>query len=324
MRESAMGGALVWAALAVLARVGTARIGSIELLFLFAVLVIVPLAMQLGREISGPTALHDIARKLQPFAAALAVWAMLLPPGRNAVLLALAWLAICFLMALDGLLRIARLVRHPRDSGPAFISAIAQLDLAVGALWLVSSRYGLRPMGIQEPIGLLTAVHFHFAGFATATIAAATLQFAQRTADQTWFTQTWLRRLVLLVALMPIVVAAGFVISPFVKMTAATLFSASVAALAVCLHSYARKAEDSTARILLQLAAVAIFAGMVLSSIYAVADFLHSDVLPIPQMARTHGLLNAVGFCLLGVMGWLVEGSTELRVPATLHDDVSQ
>jgi hypothetical protein len=48
---------------------------------------------------------------------------------------------------------------------------------------------------------------------------------------------------------------------------------------------------------------------MVLSAAYAVADFRGSDVLPIPQMARTHGILNAVGFCLPALLGWLVENS---------------
>jgi hypothetical protein len=43
--RSATVGAAVWAGLAVWARVGIARIGAIELLFLFAPLVIVPLAV---------------------------------------------------------------------------------------------------------------------------------------------------------------------------------------------------------------------------------------------------------------------------------------
>jgi hypothetical protein len=58
---------------------------------------------------------------------------------------------------------------------------------------------------------------------------------------------------------------------------------------------------------LLQIAAGAIFAGMVLSGAYAVADFTGSEALTIPQMARTHGILNAVGFCLTGLLGWIVE-----------------
>jgi hypothetical protein len=46
---------------------------------------------------------------------------------------------------------------------------------------------------------------------------------------------------------------------------------------------------------------------MVLAAAYVVADYVGSDALTIPQMARTHGILNAVGFCLMGLLGWLVE-----------------
>jgi hypothetical protein len=52
-------------------------------------------------------------------------------------------------------------------------------------------------MGIQEPIGVLTAVHFH-AGFATAMIAAATLQFAESRGKV-----QWLRWVIALVIGMP-------------------------------------------------------------------------------------------------------------------------
>ena len=62
---------------------------------------------------------------------------------------------------------------------------------------------------------------------------------------------------------------------------------------------------------LLQVAAGAVFGGMVLAAAYAVTDFLGNGALPIPQMARTHGILNAVGFCLMGLLGWLVEFSTK-------------
>ena len=187
---------------------------------------------------------------------------------------------------------------------PTLAAGIACLDLAVGGSWLVASRWGVRLLGIQEPIGLLTAVHFHFAGFATAMIAAATLRFAENRRKH-----GWLKALVLIVAGLPFVVAAGFVISPVVKMVAALLFSMSVAGLAILLRACGKKANDGTARILLQVAAGAVFGGMVLSGAYAVGNFLESEVLTIPQMARSHGILNAVGFCLAGLLGWLVESS---------------
>ena len=222
---------------------------------------------------------------------------------------------ICVLVAGAGFLDLVRALGASAGGGPfdsrsgrvratRIAMGIARVDLAVGGAWLVASRLGMRPMGIQEPIGLLTAVHFHFAGFATAMIAAATLQFAERRGEQ-----GWLRHVVLILAGLPFLVAAGFVISPVLKMGAAILFSASVAGLAIAVRACGRKVEDPTARILLQVAAGAIFAGMVLAGAYAVADYAGSDKLTIPQMARTHGILNAIGFCLPGLLGWLVEKS---------------
>jgi hypothetical protein len=313
-------GAAVWAGLAVLTRMGIARIGAIDLMFLFAPLVIVPLGMELGRVVGGSGRLEAMARQLQPVGAACAIAAMWMPPGRKAGLVALGWLVVCLLMAGAGVMDLVSAAWSNAGKSPfdyrsgrvratrthftlvGVTLAIARIDLAVGGAWLVASRLGLRPMGIQEPIGLLTAVHFHFAGFATATIAAATLRFAEGSGQR-----RWLKGLVVMVIGMPYVVAAGFVISPALKMGAALLFSVSVAGLAVFLHSCGRQMEVPTARRFLQIASGAVFAGMVLSASYAVADFAGSDLLTIPQMARTHGVLNAVGFCLPGLLGWLVE-----------------
>jgi hypothetical protein len=310
-------GAAVWAGLAVLARLGIARVGAIELLFLLAPLVIVPLGMELSRGIGGSDELHELARRLQPVGAGLGVVAIWLPPGRKAALFAIGWLVVCVLMGGSGMMGLARApwldagggARATYTRATWIVICIARMDLAVGGVWLVASRLGMRPMGIQEPIGLLTAVHFHFAGFATAIIGAATLRFAEKGAPQ-----RWLQRLVLMVAVLPVVVAAGFVISPVVKLGAAVLFSMSVAGLAIAVRAYGKKVHETTARILLQVAAGAIFMGMALSGAYAVADYMGSDALTIPEMARTHGILNAVGFCLAGLLGWLVENHTHTAV----------
>lgn len=308
-RTCATVGAAAWAGLAVLARVGIARIGAIELVFLFAPLVIVPLGMSLGQALGGGGRLAEIAQRMQPLGAAGVVIAMCIPPGRWAGTAALVWMIICLLLGGAGMMDLLSAWRSGADRPVRLTVAIARIDLIVGAAWLVASRLGMRPMGIQEPIGLLTAVHFHFAGFASATITAATLQFCRRRAEF-----RWLKKLAVLVVGMPFVVAAGFVISPALKMGAALAFSASVGGLAVILRSCAKDMRDAVARVWLQVAAAAVFAGIVLSGVYAVANYLGSEVLTIPQMARTHGILNAVGFCLAGLLGWLVESS---GVPTT-------
>jgi len=101
-RSWATAGAAAWAGIAVLARMGIARVGAIELLFLFAPLVIVPLGMELGRMMGSGGRLAEIARRLQPAGAAFAVAAMGMGPGRKAGLLALGWLVVCLLVAGTG------------------------------------------------------------------------------------------------------------------------------------------------------------------------------------------------------------------------------
>ena len=303
-------GAGVWTAVAIAARFGVARIGAIELMFLFAPLVIVPLGMELGRMMTASVAENQgnvFTRLAQPFGAAFAVVAMLLPPGRVAGLLACGWLLVCLLAGGNGVIDAVTWRSDAREGAHAtFLFSLAllaaRIDLVVGGLWLVASRLGMHPLGIQEPIGLLTAAHFHFAGFATAMIAAAMLQFSANQVHDRRL--QWIAPVVIG---MPYVVAIGFVVSAALKMVAAAIFSASVAALAVLLRRFGKRARQPEARILLQVAAGTVFAGMVLSSVYAVLDFRGSDVLTIPQMARTHGILNAVGFCMTALLGWVIE-----------------
>jgi hypothetical protein len=341
----ALAGAGGWAGVSVLARMGIARIGVIELMFLFAPLVIVPLGMELGRvggfESGIARGLAGAAQTLQPLGAVLAVVAVCLAPGGRAGLLAGGWMVVCGLMAGAGAVELGALILGSAIMGsavemekltggapvatrvlpvsaevvavPSRLSRIAacvgRIDLAVGGAWLVASRLGWRPMGIQEPIGLLTAVHFHFAGFATAMIAGATLRFAEERFAGRDGLLRWLRGVVVLVLGMPFLVAAGFVISPELKMVAAMVFSVSVAGLAGFVWMCSGEVRDGTARNFLRVAAGAVFVGMALSGTYAVADFVKSELLPIPRMASTHGVLNALGFCLLGLLGWIVDSN---------------
>jgi hypothetical protein len=349
----ATAGAAAWVGIAVLARMGIARIGVIELMFLFAPLVIVPLGMELGRvggfESGAARGLAGMAQTLQPLGAVLAVVAVCLPPGQRAGACAVGWMGVCGLLAVFGVVELGAVVLGSARAGPAaemekltgeapvaprvvtmsaqvvavgsrlsrIAGCVGRVDLAVGGAWLVASRLGWRPMGIQEPIGLLTAVHFHFAGFATAMIAGATLRFAEaRFAGRDGLLR-WLRGVVVLVLGMPFLVAAGFVISPGLKMAAAMVFSASVAGLAGFVWMCAGRVEDGTARGFLRASAGAVFVGMALSGTYAVADFVKSELLPIPRMASTHGVLNALGFCLLGLLGWIVDSTESFTTEGT-------
>lgn len=294
-------GAAVWTAVAILAGMHLARLGIIELLFLFAPLVVVPLGLELAKTVEPPadTSLAGIVRVIQAFAAISVCAALWTPPGPTAEILSSLWLIACVLLAFS------RMLNRPRTgySLLSFAVDVAHVDLILGASWFVVSRAGRRPMGFQEPAILLTAVHFHYSGFATAILAGSTLRAAR------WLTShsASLRVLVLLAVLLPFVLVAGFVFSPLLRFVAATGLALVVTVLAGVLFGCAREFRSAVARSYLRSAACAGFVAFALAVLYAVGEYFHQDWITIPGMANSHGVLNALGFVLLGQLGWLTE-----------------
>jgi hypothetical protein len=69
---------------------------------------------------------------------------------------------------------------------------------------------------------------------------------------------------------------------------------------------------DRTAAALLTVSALAVAGPMVLAVFWATARYADVPALDIPAMARIHGTLNAFGFSLAGLLGWVARdgGST--------------
>lgn len=294
-------GAAVWATAATLAGLHRVRLGIIELLFLFAPLVIVPLGTELARvlEFLAETPISILMRVFQWFAALAVCASLWIPPGRTAVILSLLWLVACVLRLCS------RVIKRPHApySLLSFLLDVAHFDLVLGASWFVVSRAGWRPMGFQEPIILLTAVHFHYSGFATAVIAVSTLSFARSRVSS----GTSLRLLIVLAVLLPFAVATGFVFSPFLRFAAAMALAIVITGLAGIMFRGARGFRSTPARIYLRSAACAAVAAFTLAALYAIGDYFYKDWITIPGMANSHGVLNGLGFVLLGLLGWLTE-----------------
>ncbi|HEY1264249.1 MAG TPA: YndJ family transporter, partial [Terriglobales bacterium] len=294
--KSALGGAALWTAVAIIAGIHRAPFGVIELLFLLAPLVIVPLGLELGSSIApSQSALESAARRLQPFAAILVVAAFWLPPGPRAAIAVLPWFAVCGLIGLAGVLG---LLNKNVAGIPSLLLHVGRLHLAIGGAWLVVSRLGAHPTGFQEPIILLTAVHFHYSGFGLSMIASTTLQIAR---ERSWSSRLLFPAAVLAV-FMPFVLAAGFVFSQRLKVMAAVILAVSVFAFAAELFRMSFRLASPVARAYLKVAPSLVFAGMALAAIYAVGDYVGHDWLIIPQVARTHGALNGPGFILLALL----------------------
>jgi YndJ-like protein len=304
-------GAAVWTAAAILAGLHLARVGIIELLFLFAPLVIVPLGLELAHTVerSAGAPRSGLLWVIQSFGAIAVCAALWIPSGPAAAILSSLWLIACVLLGFS------RLLNRPRTgySVLSFAVDVAHVDLILGACWFVVSRAGWRPMGFQEPIILLTAVHFHYSGFATAIIAAATLHTAR---SRTWHPAR-LRVLVLLAVLLPFVVAAGFMFSPRLRFAAAAALALAVILLGGVLFRCASEFRGAVARTFLRSAACCAWVAFTLVLLYAIGDYFHQDWITIPGMANSHGVLNALGFVLLGLLGWL----TELHAVGSFTED---
>jgi hypothetical protein len=163
---SAAGGGIVWVALVTSRLTGLTRLTLIDLLFLLAPLVIAPLGLRLIAFDPGPASrLLTAAVRIQPVGAVLATVSCLLPLGVAAAIPASAWLLVCAIAALGAL---AYLIQGRSLQPVRLAPAAAVAFMAFGAVWLVLSRAGIAPLGLSPIVVELTAVHFHFTGFAAA------------------------------------------------------------------------------------------------------------------------------------------------------------
>lgn len=302
----AVGGGIVWLVLVGSRLGGLTHLTLIDLLFLLAPLVIAPLGLVLVALDEGlPQFLLSAAIRVQPAGAVLAVVAFLLPIGLPAAILAAAWLLVCGIAALGAL---AYLVQG-RSLQPVRLATAAAIGfMAFGAIWLVLSRAGIAPIGLSPIIVEMTAVHFHFTGFA-ATLMAALLLTRLRD-DRGVAQRVAMASSLLLVAGSP-VLAMGWATPVHVLQVAGAILVATgvVATAAVFFFKSASLVDSTPARTLLRLSALAPLLPMVLAVEYSAGHVFGFPTLDIQGMALIHGDLNALGFSLLGLVAWSIGGS---------------
>jgi hypothetical protein len=287
---------------------------TIEILLLLAPLVTVPLGLRLLEQILPTKSQSPLLRfGTVPGSAAglLVLLSFFVSAGQIAALLCVPWLLYAAFIAFVGVLRGIR-IGGCRVENLCFLTA--QLYLPVGAGWLVLSRYGATPMGFAEPIILLTAVHFHFAGFAAPILAGVT---ARRLAGKS-VRSSVARVAAIGITIAPALIAAGFVFSKHLQVLAVFLSAASLAMLSMCMYTLLPEIRRVFARLLLLVSATSILLGMALAAVYAVGEFQGELFVSIPRMAAIHGAANALGFSLSGLLGWLLEGNADVGSRGTL------
>jgi len=299
-RWSATAGVLVWLLLLLPVTADSAHIELIHKVILFAVFVIVPLGLSLiaPDEQRGSLSLYKIVVAAQPIAAIATAASFFFEKGLLSALLASTWLIVNALIAFFGLTRLTSRGFYPLNE----LSIDAGLFyLPVAGVWLVVYRLGIQPFGYGETIILLTAVHFHFTGFATPIIAGMS---GRVLAAREYPEKVFIVAIFGIVAAMPLV-AAGITFTPLLGLIGTLLLSTALVLLAVLNIGWVRPAIDSAiSRTLLTIGAVSTCAAMVLACLYSYSLVAHTVILTIPLMAVTHGLLNAFGFVTCSLLVW--------------------
>jgi hypothetical protein len=225
-----------------------------------------------------------------------AAGSLLFAQGAWAMALAVPWFAVAVVGTAVAGLRWLGGTRRVLDL--AWVAAPAYL--AFGAAWLVLDRAAVEPAGVAPPFVLLTAVHFHYAGF----VAALLVSLVRTRAGHASPRGTTVA--VIAVVGAPPVIAAGFALVGVLQIVGAVVLTAGLLLAAwLTMRLVVPGVEDRTARVLLIVSSLAVVLPMVLAVQWAVGWNYGTPALSIPVMARTHGVLNAVGFSLCGVLGWL-------------------
>jgi hypothetical protein len=273
-------------------------------ILLLAALVLVPLGLGLSEDSArGPLAsrLLTTVRWLQPGAAVALGASFALEQGWPAAALAVPWFVETLLVAATGALDAFR--RGWRLDGAAGFTA-AYLFLPVGGGWAVLSRAGMQPQEFSHAIVLLTAVHFHYAGFVLPIVAGLTAARMESDSPRLRFGLVWDGGMLAAIILGVPLVGVGISLSPHVEVAAAALLALGCTILAVRQVQAALQFRDATILALIGVSSLALLSGIALAVIYAMGEFTGHAWLSIPTMVRTHGLANAFGFALCGLAGW--------------------
>jgi hypothetical protein len=268
---------------------------GIVALFLVAPLVVVPLGLR-SIERANDRLMRVAILSSVPSAITLAI-AFALTPGLVSGSLAVPWLVTTGLTAGSSILGFAR---DPARMHPTPRRALdaATGFLFVGAAFALADRADARPFDFSATIILLTAVHFHFAGFAL--VLAGALAWQARPGPAVALA------LVLLILGIPLT-ALGFFGLPLIAWFGVILVASGAIGVAFATLALSRGMSRG-ARVLATVAGIALLVSMPLAVIYSTGTVLGTTWLDLATMARIHGSLNALGFALPVVLAWTIEG----------------
>ncbi len=281
---------LIWLAVIVMLKARAMESSWVVMLLLFSPLVLMP-------QWFGESA-KLWRRKFDDAAVIVLAGSFLREPGWEAALFAVPWLVVRVLASWDvavelrknGLPTLAESCVHAATVFPA-----------IGAAWLVAQRANWTPWNFDPLIVLLTAAHFHHAGFTLPLMAG--LNAKARPNVLTKFSCVAILLGVPLVATG--ITCTHFGVLRFVEPFGATVLVLGALGVAVSQMRQGLKREWSIwTRTGLVISGAALLAAMLLALGFGLRYVLPNLALTLPQMWAIHGTLNAFGFGLCGILAW--------------------
>ena len=285
-------GAALWLAFVALMQLDPGSESWIVLLLMFSPLVLMPLSRKL-------VAVPELAGKHELVSMAAAIMLGLSfcwKPAMSTSALAMPWLVVRLLAAFDAV----RGVRGSLSLGQICVLA-SRVFPAIGAAWLVAHRGNWTPFAFDPVIVLLTAAHFHHAGFTLPLIAG--LHGQARPDGWSRFSCGAILAGVPLVAVGITCTHFGWL--PWVEPMGVTLLVLGCLVVAgLQLRLACRSGFLWSHRLLFAVSGAASMAAMILALGFGLRHLLPWAALTMPQMWMIHGSLNVFGFGLCGILGW--------------------
>lgn len=267
----------------------------VEAVVLGATVTVVPWGLARLTSLAGEDASDPLLRVVRPLlrvAPLAAGLGLALPHGPFALLLVVPWIATTALIALSGA---RRFVTRERRTIATTAGDLARAYVPVGAAWLGAYAGDLQVMQFHGLQCLLTAAHFHYAGFGACTVTA----LVGHSLDDTP-TPAWVRTLysVAAVGMMAgiALLAAGITASRTLEHLAGWEVAACTAIMGALLLRRATLPARPLARGLFALSGAATALSSALAFDFARSGFARLGAHTLERMVRYHGLVNALGF----------------------------
>lgn len=274
------------------------EIRAVEICVAFAALVVVPVALPLverahrdGRRSAHLTGVRRLTWVAAPAFAA----AMLLRPHPLAGALAVPWMIVAALLAAYG---VRRFLERSRKRVEETIVDLGLLYLPVGAAWGWVAASGGVLLGFSGSQALLTAAHFHYAGFGACVVVGA----LGRALGARWRVTYTL--VAVTHAASVALVAIGITVSRTLEAAASFVLAIAFVVTGIVLLLPARRAIHGVAGVLLAIAGTTTFCSGALAFHFALEGFDVLDEGRLARMVWLHGVLNTFGFVFASLVAF--------------------